>query len=135
MDARSAWQKLKRRRIGVPLALFAALWAFYEFEPLRHRDLAYEAPPRCTGQDAGPAHPGSYATNWEGPVFVIQATEYPNCAEQVERVSAHVVGERVLLRIRYHSPTGESYACDCRTKTTVRIGSLDKRNYRVVRIP
>ena len=114
------------------LAFGAAAWAFQEFEPLRHRALSYEEPPAC-GSDSGGWQPASYETSWEGASFVIKAREYPNCAdEKVSKVSAHVIGERIFLRIRYDSPSGETYACHCSRVTHVRIRELEKRDYRVV---
>ena len=112
--------------------LVAAAWAFIEFEPLRHRALTYEMPAAC-GSGNGGWQPATYATRWEGPALLIKATEYPNCADEtVSRVSAHVLGERVFLRIGYHSPSGESYACHCPRTVNVRLDGLEKRDYRIV---
>ncbi len=134
MDMHGAWQKFKRPRVWIPLAVFAAAWAFYEFEPLRHRDLTWESPATCAGEDSGAYWSATFTTSWEGPVFVIRATEYPNCADQFEKGSVHIVGNRALLRIRYHSPTGESFACHCKRVTVARLAGLEKRDYKVVRI-
>jgi hypothetical protein len=134
MDKRGTWQKFKRPWVWGSLAFLLAAVVFYEFEPLRYRDLTLEQPPVCGPEHSGAHHNSKFETAWESDRFVVRATEYPNCAEEFERASVHVVGDRVLLRIRYHSPTGESFACHCRKVTVVRLANLEKRDYRVVRI-
>ncbi len=125
----------RRVRIGAAAVLIVALcaWGFLEFEPLRHRELTYEAPPTCPGGH-GAWGRDTYLASWEGAMLLIHATEYPNCAEEVERVSAHVIDDLVILRIRYYSPSGDTYACDCQKVTVVRLAGLEKRDYRVSRI-
>lgn len=130
MEQQNAAQRTKRRAVAGILVFVLAVWAFLEFEPLRHRALTYDAPAACKGD--GGWRPSTYSTAWEGATFLIRATEYPNCAEEVKRVSAHVIGDRVLLRIRYHSPSGETYACHCPRVAHVRLDGLDKRDYRIV---
>ncbi len=131
MEQQNAGQRTKLLATAGVLVLVFAVWAFLEFEPLRHRALTYEEPSACRGN--GGWQPAAYSTSWEGATFLIRATEYPNCAdEKVKRVSAHVIGERVFLRIRYHSPSGETYACHCLRVTQVRLAGLEKRDYRIM---
>jgi hypothetical protein len=133
MAAGDGAQRRKRRWMAGLLVFVAAAWAFTEFEPLRHRALAYESPQGCGGDHHGGWQRGTYATSWEGSRLLIQATEYPNCADEiVSGVSAHVIGERVFLRVRYHSPSGDTYACHCPKAISVRLEGLEKRDYRVV---
>ncbi len=130
MEQPNTGRALRYAVAGVLLVVLGA-WAFFEFEPLRHRALTYDEPSACRGD--GGWRPGSYLTSWDGATLLIRATEYPNCAdEKVKRVSAHVIGERVLLRIRYHSPSGGTYVCHCLRVTQVRLAGLEKRDYRVV---
>jgi hypothetical protein len=133
MEQRGGRRDATRRWIAGLLAFFAASWAFVELEPLRHRALAYETPGACQAGASGGWQPAAYVTSWDGPTFLIRATEYPNCADEVvSRVSAHVFGDRVFLRIGYHAPSGESYACHCARMVNVRLTGLEKRDYRVV---
>jgi hypothetical protein len=133
MEPDGAGQRKKRRWIAGLLVFAAAAWAFAEFEPLRHRALSYEYARDCGTDHHGGWQRGAYATGWEGTVLTIRATEYPNCADEVvSRVSAHVLGERVFLRIGYHSPSGNTYACHCPKVVNVRLDGLEKRDYRVV---
>lgn len=119
-------------RIGaaVVLATLLAAWAFFEFEPLRHRELSHETMPGCVS--SGGWRPGMYTTRWEGTTLLVRASEHPNCAEEVKRVSAHVLDDRILLRIRYRSSSGGSYACHCQKVTLVRLSGLAQREYRVI---
>jgi len=133
MEVGGAKRRAKRRWIAGGLVFaVAAAWGFQEFEPLQHRALAFEAAPACDSS-SGAWNPPQYLTGWEGATFLIKASEYPNCADRkVGRVSAHVLGEKIFLRIRSDAPWHESYACHCSRITHVRLGGLDKRDYRVV---
>jgi hypothetical protein len=135
MEPDGARRRAKSRWIAGALVLaLAAAWAFQEFEPLRHRSLAFETAPACD-HSSGAWNPPQYLTSWEGATFIIKANEYPNCADRkVQRVSAHVLGERIFLRIRSDAPWHESYACHCSRITHVRLAGLEKRDYRVVPI-
>ena len=133
MEQDGARRHGKRRWAAGLLVFVVAAWAFVEFEPLRHRALTYEMPATCGRDGSGGWRPATYATSWDGPALLIKAAEYPNCADEtVSRVSAHVLGERVFLRIGYHSPSGESYACHCARTVNVRLDGLEKRDYRIV---
>ena len=130
MEQQDTGRRMARISAIVVVVMALGGWAFLEFEPLRHRAVSYETVPGC--ENSGGSRPGMYTTRWEGPTLLIRASEYPNCAEAVKRVSAHVLDDRLLLRIRYHSPSGERYACHCQKVTLVRLTDLPKRDYRVL---
>ena len=127
----------KRRRWAIVAgivvgALALAGWVIIEREPFRHEALSFETPESCPGGASKAPRRKQFISQWAGEDLVVRANICANCAAKIEDVSAQVLGNFILMRIS--APTrGHLAACDCEHSTNIRISSLPKRDYQIVR--
>jgi len=127
------------RRVLIALAsavatLAAGYWIVFELEPLAYAGVSYETPPSCAGSDAERARGNSVVSEWADGTLTVRTSICANCADRIGGVSAQVLGERILLKVRIAS--GDMHAaCDCARPLIVRLANLPKRDYRILGVP
>jgi len=129
--AKRGWPRLGVFVAATSATLVIGAWIFLTFEPLKHEAIAFEVAGEC---NASAPRDATVASSWNQDIFVIRAAEYPNCVEATKAVSAQIIGNQILLRITYHSPSGTYVACRCEKVTLVRLSELPRRDYVVTRI-
>lgn len=124
--------RLRALFAGATLAI-AATVLLIALDPFRHTALSFEPSGSCENA-GGRRLPSSLRAEWEPRALLIHATEYTYCGEAVSRVSAHVLGGDIFIRITYASPgDGPPAACLCSYTTRIRLADIGRRSYRVWR--
>jgi hypothetical protein len=112
-------------------AVAIAGWVIIVQEPFKHEALSYETPENCPGGSIK-APPGKrFVSRWDGDALVVHASVCANCSARIEKVSAQVLGDVVLMRIGIKR-TPIPAACNCEHLTTIRLSSLPKRDYKII---
>ncbi len=112
-------------------AVAIAAWVIIVHEPFKHEALSYETPENCPGGSTKGPRGKRFVSRWDGDALVVHASVCANCSARIEKVSAQVVGDVVLMRIgvkRIQIPA----ACNCEHLTTIRLSSLPKRDYKII---
>ena len=119
---------------GAAVLAGVAYWIVVELEPLRHEATSFEIPASCAASSRQGPRSNSMASEWSDGTLTVRTSVCINCRSNVASVTAQVLGDRVLLKIRSLSP-GAYAQCDCEHPLVIRLGQLPQRDYKIMGVP